>query len=483
MPSVIVVTKQGAEVSISTPAGLVEAIYNKGWMPKTGTVASNFAAVEGGSAPLENMNLPITVHDLTDAESPASDALRAASVLAVKDAITAGEIDVGDGSADIRALLRGSDRIKQMAVTPAHNPTVMSSPPTITQNTTVTAGLTATYTASHLRWSGPLATAPTVGGSMQPRGSSTAAGVEHFNARAAQMAFDFDGQKFDINLRAYTSLRYRIWVNEQPNTADLNLLPSGTGANAFLQVDLGSASRANPRRIVVEFEDTSNPPSVLAVRAAPTDLLSPPSIGAPRIIVVGDSYSRGEGGTTRQTFSYARSLSRMMGWADCWHTHTSYAGTGLVHANDASYGPYGARAQYDVYPYNPAAAIIQGSVNDATHPGEVGPALTAYVTDLRDALPDAVVVVTSPLFVATPSAAHLTIAAEMEAAAATLGVPYVDCLDPAVFTGTGAVGSTNGSGNADWARHSDFTHPTNDGAFALARHVAGRLSQLLGLPT
>jgi phospholipase/lecithinase/hemolysin len=70
----------------------------------------------------------------------------------------------------------------------------------------------------------------------------------------------------------------------------------------------------------------------------------------------------------------------------------------------------------------------------------------------------------------------------MKAAAATLGIPFVDLLTPAIFVGSGKVGATTGSGNADWARTNDGIHPTDAGHWMLAQYIAGGLSRALGIP-
>jgi lysophospholipase L1-like esterase len=373
-----------------------------------------------------------------------------------------------------------------MAAQSPANAVVMAAPLTVTQDGTARAGLTNIITSTAvLRWNAPLLSPPFNAGAMQPKGNSTKAGGQ-FSSRSAEVAFDTDARYVDLRLRAHASLRYRLWVNEQASSATVVALPNGTGSDQFLHIDFGAISRPDPRRIVVEFEETASQPITLwDVRVGPLDYIGPPATPSPRVLIVGDSFCRGEGGTTARAYSYARTFGRMLGWGEVWSHSTSYSGTGLVHTNDANVGNYGDRLALDVTPYKPDLVVVQGSVNDSPHPGQVGPALTAYVTRLRAALPQTSVVVTSPLVVATPTAAHLVIAAEMKSAAAALGVPYADAVSPVVFTGNATAGDTtpNGSGSADWARSgSDKTHPTNDGAFTLARHVAGLVGKALGVP-
>jgi lysophospholipase L1-like esterase len=298
------------------------------------------------------------------------------------------------------------------------------------------------------------------------------------------VSFEFDGRYLDMEVVAHAAHRYRMWVNEQAATTDLVAFPSGTGTRQFVHFDFGAASRPNPRRITIEFEKSSQTITVYGFRCAPTDLFAPPA-PAPRVMLVGDSYARGEGGATMRAYGYAPTLGRLLGWTDLWHSATSQSGTGLVQANDAQFGPYIARMPHDVIPHNPDLLILQGSVNDGPHAATVGAALTTYVQTFREARPDVPIIVTSPLFVATPTTAHQAVGAAMKATAASLGLPYADALNPTVFTGdtTAGTGTTNGSGNADWARNGgDKTHPSNDGAYALARYLSGLIGQALGVP-
>jgi lysophospholipase L1-like esterase len=376
---------------------------------------------------------------------------------------------------------RGSERVRGMAASAPYAPPLMTTAPLVTQGATIAAGLTATYGAAHVRWDCPLLDPPFNSGSMQPKAASMAGAQQ--SSPYASVSFDFDGRYLDVELTAHATHKYRIWVNEQAATPDLVAFPTGTGTRQFLHLDFGAASRPTPRRITLEFEKSSATITVYGFRCAPTDLFSPPA-PTPRVMLIGDSYARGEGGATSRAFGYARSLGRFMGWADFWHISTTYAGTGLVQANDPAIGAYGVRMAYDVLPHSPDLLIIQGSVNDRPHTGLVGAALTIYVRTFRNAYPDVPIIVTSPLFVATPLAADLTNAADMRTAAGALGVPFVDALTPAVFTGDTTAGDTtpNGSGNADWARNGgDKTHPSNAGAYALARYVSGLIAKPLGV--
>jgi lysophospholipase L1-like esterase len=397
-------------------------------------------------------------------------------------------IRIGGGGAPStdRARLAGSLKIKSMAQGTTYAAPVMTSAPTVTQGTSVSAGLTVTIlpTAAVCRWSGPLI-ASFKSGAFTPKAHTIGSTGGLQQARYAQVAFDFTDRYLDVDYRYYTTLKYRLWINEQAATADFVAPPAATNdTRQYLKIDLGSDSRAEPRRVVIEFEDPTNALSVYAFRAVPLALLTAPTINSPRVLVVGDSYARGFGytGGSNEYDAYPRMLGRLMGWADLWNTNTSWGGTGLVHANDATIGPYGLRVGYDVVPHNPDLVIIQGSVNDAIPSVSlVGPALTSYVQQLRASHSDVEIAVVSPLMVGAPTTAQSDVAAAMKATATSLALPYADVMGLGAFTGTGGSASPNGTGNADWARRGDVTHPTPAGANALARVVAGELGRVLGM--
>ncbi len=378
------------------------------------------------------------------------------------------------------ALFTGSERVRAMAAKPPYDAPVLATPPTVTQGTTQGASLTKnfSYTSTMLRWPGFV---DTTVGSATPRHFTRPDGTRASSVPTTQVAFDFDGVQFDFVLKSNSGTRFRIWVNEQAATATMVSTTVAAGTVEYLNVNFGSASLGNPRRIVVELQDTSNLIQMYGLRIGPTDTVTPPQIKSPRVMVVGDSYAAGQGASFFSE-SYSRSLGRLMGWADTWSEFTSVSSTGLVATGGTTVGPYGGnRLTYDVIPFNPDMVIVQGSINDTPHLGAIGPALTSYVNTLKAAHPACVVVVTSPLYTATPTAEINSVRDEMQTAAAALDVPFIDMLGPGYFFGTGRLGTTTGDGNADVYRASDGSHPTKEGHFMLARILAGQLTEALDL--
>lgn len=376
--------------------------------------------------------------------------------------------------------LGGSARIRAMADVPAYAPTVMSSPPTVTQAATATALLTQTVASTVGRWSANLNPTPTVAGTVEPRGGTAPNGGVYTQPRATMLAFDTDAESFDFIVKATSTLRYRLWVNEQAATTGLVALPSATNAKAYVNVDFGSASPGNLRRIILEVEDLTNPVSVYGLGIKPIRTLVYPGISSPRVLIVGDSYAQGTGATF-ESYGYARTMGRLMGWADTWLM--AMGGTGLVKDADPTWvGRYSTRLAPDVIPADPDLVIIQGSINDDADAATVGAALTSYVTTLRASLPEVPIVVFSPLYIGAPFASSLTTNTNMKAAAAALDLPYVDLMAPSPFSGNGNTGAPDGLGNADVYRSTDNVHPNNEGHQMLGRIAAGQLARLLGLP-
>jgi lysophospholipase L1-like esterase len=399
--------------------------------------------------------------------------------------IASGSGGGGASTAALNALkLASSARIRSMAASSPAAPPTMTSPPTVAQTATATAALTKTVSVGAtgpVRWGTPfLKSTPTVTGTVQPRGYTAPNAVQYDTAFTTTLSFDTDAEQFDFSIYARSTLLYRIWVNEQAVTSGLQTSTS-TNAQSWINVNFGSASVGNPRRIIIELEDLTNPINAYNIKVGPTRTVMLPQITAPRVMWVGDSYGIGNG-TSHQLFAYPRSVCRLLGWADSWNSMGCMGGTGFVTDADPTYvGHYATRLTPDVIPSNPDLIVLQGSINDPSD-STLTTAFNSYMTTLRASLPNVPVVVTSPLYVATPAGGMATINTTLKAAVNAAGLPYVDVMGAGVFTGTGKAGGTTGDGNADVYRASDGTHPTDDGHFMLAHAMAGGIAQALGLP-
>ncbi|UJQ86697.1 esterase [Gordonia phage Jalebi] len=387
-----------------------------------------------------------------------------------------------DGAQVSRALAGDAD-IKKMALSPTYNADLLSPAPTITQGTAATSGLTKAISSSSplLFWPGTIT--ETSGSAVIPRGKSYDDGTRSASVESCQVVFETDAAQFDFRVVAATGLKWRLWADGKANSASLANLSNYTGAGAYINVNLGSASVGKSRKITIEFENLSAPIQFQGLQIPPTASLTVPRFIGPRVMIVGDSIGHGMGSGTLAE-GYARGLGRIMGWLDVWHSFSSCSSSGLVKAASANNGPYVKRLYHDILPNSPDLVIIQGSLNDTSYVDQnlIGPALVEYVTKLRSQLPNVVIIVTSPLYFANPSVAINKVRDELKIAAAALNVPFIDLQSAGTFTGTGKVGATVGDGNADFYRGTDGTHPSKEGSWYIANRIAGAIANVLKIP-
>lgn len=382
------------------------------------------------------------------------------------------------------AAIRGDERVKNKALTTSGVAPVMSSPPTFSQDASLPGGLTQSvnYAQSVYRWSGHKD--PAYPSEVRIRGYTKAAGGYVSGAPSGRLEFDTDAAKISIRLNAVgtsAAMYVRLWVDDEA-TASVPQLLSSYSATQYLTWDFGSQARGRMRRITFEWESSANTLSMASVYVAATEMITSPSTISPRVVLVGDSQVQGAGGAW-YCHGYAVQMARLLGWSDIWNLGVGT--TGLIQTGSGGFadaGNYGSRLTDDVIAANPDVLYLQGTINDQN---ETGAAITAaaidYVEEFRDSCPDALVIVTGPVFPATPTAAHLAVGTAMQSAASTLGVPYVDHLVPAVIKGTGNVGSPAGDGSADVYRNADNIHPSTVGHTATAVTAAMRAAQAIGV--
>lgn len=386
---------------------------------------------------------------------------------------------VADSDPRVNPSIAGSAKIRTMAAAAANLLTAMASPPTLALSASISpAGSTKTIAWNNgaYRDSGPVinngSNQAIIQAALQSDGVTRASGWGQGWLRE----FGFDGQYLSIRLSQSATRFLRIWVDGVPHSATLvaqSSLIGYTGSGGiYLNIDFGSRAW---RQIAVELEDSTSVVPYGSMTIDPRDTVTPPLAAGSLWMWVGDSYGQGTG-ATRYAYGFVYQMARMLGMPRFWQW-TSQASTGLVKTS-SPYGAYLTRIA-DVIAQNPAGVVIQGSINDAGQAG-IGAALTTYISTLKAALPRCRVIVTSPLFVASPLASYTTVGTDMSTAAAALGVPYLDLLTPAYFSGTGKQGSTTGDGNADYYRATDGTHPNDAGHYALARTIAPLLGAQMG---
>jgi hypothetical protein len=111
----------------------------------------------------------------------------------------------------------------------------------------------------------------------------------------APYAVDFMhvGTSFEIYVKG-TGAPIRMRVNGQLVTTGSTVTPTNDGSQYYVPVTFGSGAI---RRISLEF---SNAVSFGGIQINPTDSLWKPESRGPRVVVVGDSFTEGSGGTISQ---------------------------------------------------------------------------------------------------------------------------------------------------------------------------------------
>ncbi|MCH1884294.1 SGNH/GDSL hydrolase family protein [Agrococcus sp. ARC_14] len=197
-----------------------------------------------------------------------------------------------------------------------------------------------------------------------------------------------------------------------------------------------------------------------------TPAAEPPAT-RPVAVFIGDSYTVGAG-TTLSGTGFPVILGTLRDWEI---VNLGVSGTGYAKSHDASWCETGGCPDYagvipDAVSYDPEVVVVSGGRNDlARSTAELEPAVTEFYTQLREALPDARIIVTSPIWDdPPPPRALLELSDIVEREADRIGAEYLDLGDPL-------------EGRPDLIA-SDGLHPNEDGL----QLIAERIDELLGDP-
>lgn len=376
-------------------------------------------------------------------------------------------------------------------------PSVMSSPPTVTPgaNNSNPMAASAVTANSAIPNSTPIAwTDPRfrfLGGDAVVAGVSFPDSIMAFydqitssvNPANMRVAFTHDGPSFEFCVKILTVQKFRLWVNGQPATVTAQL-PGGSNGNVVLiLVNFGSTAM---RHIVIEGHALY----FGGVRIGPNDSLSPSLLPpSPRAMVYGDSYTEGTGAGA-SFLGYPQTLGHLTGWHDLWNS--GVGGTGYL--NDAGGGgktTFRGRVADDLVAYAPDVVIVAGGINDYVGhtAADIGTEAGLLFAAIRSGVPGVTLIVLGPWdnagtvptanFVQTRDA--LRVAALANGASLfidNIGGPYPwsgnvnNYTGQGWITGTGHVGATTGSGNADLYIASDAVHPSQAGHDYLAHRLA-----------
>lgn len=351
----------------------------------------------------------------------------------------------------------------------------MASPPTVTDLGNTTSTLTGSKFISAITATTPFRYEMADTGVFSSKyilgyGPTTASARVFDQSQALTVAFDFDGQAFEIDTQYNAAGQtFRVWANEQ--VSPTHSTPT-TGGEKYIKVDFGSRAQ---RRIVIDFD---NAPYFAGVFIAGPDSVTAPSAKSTlKFAVVGDSYSYGLG-TTLYAASYCAPLARTLGLVN-WRKY-GVSGTGFVTTPGGGAQNYVGRIN-DVLSFQPDLVFVQGSINDNNQSaGTVQTAATAYFAALKAGLPATTQIATSgPLRSTVPIASDLTIGTAIAAAAATHGIPYIDVPNSGWITGSGNTAAPTGTGNADYySSNSPVTHPSLAGHAYFGTQLGRELAAL-----
>lgn len=253
-------------------------------------------------------------------------------------------------------------------------------------------------------------------------------------------------------------------------------------ANASAQVpSLTPAADGNLYRIILDFGSVALRKVALrtankfrGVTGGPNDTILPTGKGnAPLAIGIGDSFMEGTGVPVH--LGFFPQLAARMGW-DGWISGSG--GTGYIATNGAR-GNFASRIVEDCLQYNPDIVLVAGGINDQAQGATATTAAAIALFDQIQAAGVPLLIVVGPFYpTGSPPAFTTTLNANLKAdVQARPGAIYLDPHTPSVITGTGKVGATTGTGNADLMTQNDGTHPTQAGQSLYAAWAYNQLAK------
>ncbi|MET9467775.1 SGNH/GDSL hydrolase family protein [Streptomyces sp. NPDC006544] len=297
--------------------------------------------------------------------------------------------------------------------------------------------------------------------------------------------FGTDATAFQLRFNWQTGGSYRLWVDGRRMTDLMQSLGGTTlGSTHLMTINLGVAQ---PR--VIRFDFAVAPFG--GVYLPPGATMWKPPAPASRIMVLGDSIPGGSSlNTGGGAGTWLPRAARLLGYSDIWNE--ALGGTGYI--TPSTTATLGTRAPIDVIPNNPDVLIISAGYNDngGSQPSISSAAASLY-SAIKAGLPSAKIYVIgcwSPS--GSPAASITNTDNTLKAAAAAAALPFISPLTGGIYdstgtliathgpwiTGTGRVGATTGSGNADIYIGTDATHPTDAGHTYLASRVVAAIREL-----
>jgi lysophospholipase L1-like esterase len=322
-----------------------------------------------------------------------------------------------------------------------------------------------------------------------------------YGGQNASQTFVLEGTSCEVNIQDASLYRIAIIVNGRYIDSTIQLANSG---NSFFTIDFSNVKAFTGIDAAIGYQrntitiDCNGAQDFKGVNCLPTGTLSYPHVTDNfTAAFIGDSQPGGGGPSPTQQGNFPWQMMHLMGLPDV--QNCSIGGTGFVSANTST--NYGGHAIADLQYQNSFRPIglifVQISANDHDITGllpiaGLGAASLAFFQALRAAFPTVPIVATG---VITGGSVALSVNQAIEAVTAanieTLQAAgdsmlfYVPAaLDPggAWITGTGNVGTPNGTGNADFDISSDNLHMTEAGHSLYARKaMTGFFNQIVNI--
>lgn len=283
-----------------------------------------------------------------------------------------------------------------------------------------------------------------------------------------RIRFGFDGTDLEIRFGMYIGIAYpQVFVDGQYCAAPV-ISGSASPHDAYLPITFATrAPRMIELRMVVPFA---------GLRTGPLDTVWPVSATpSPRCIIAGDSYTDQTGSTGNlQGFGWV--FADAMNWPDTWLS--GLGGSGYLNTGQAvNLRP---RLQNDIIQWDPDIVIVTMGHNDqSATTAQIQAEASLTLAQLRRGCPNAYIVVTGPLIQGSNLNA---VYGPVQTAIFDAAAPYADdTLDVRWLTGSGRVGATNGTGNADYYNGVDGVHFSDAGHRFFGHRLAEEVSTLIGL--
>lgn len=173
----------------------------------------------------------------------------------------------------------------------------------------------------------------------------------------ASVVFDCDGDKVALFLPA-NSGQVRVIVDGRYLTPGSHVV---TGTDQWMVIDWTGSSGRRLRRY--ELETGKSASFFGCAQTATSAIVSAGGAGAPRMVVIGDSYNAGSSyGPWLAGGSIAQLLAKRLGWRDAWNL--SAGGTGYLNPSASGFATFGQRVA-QALALAPDVVLLMGSTNDA----------------------------------------------------------------------------------------------------------------------